>query len=79
MTQQELDELQAEYRGWHLWLTDCGSPMATRKRKLSDDEIRAGLWRTLMGGRHEPPLREQLEEQTTAERTRAEQAQAVCP
>jgi hypothetical protein len=43
------------------------SPMATRNRSLSEGEVRAGLARTLMGGKYDTPLDTQLAEQAAKE------------
>lgn len=67
MTKQELAKLQDAYPDWHLWFTDCGSPMATRLSKVSEEGIRAGLARTLMAGRYDTPLPEQLAQQSERE------------
>lgn len=84
MTDQELAELQDAHPDWHLWFTDCRTPMATRRNTVPDTAVQAGLARTLMGGRYEVPLPEQLAQQVQREQALAAQptmqtASAVSP
>jgi hypothetical protein len=60
-------ELKSDWPAWHIWVTDAGSIMATRRRDLTDEELRAGLAMTLPMGVTGPPLPEQLRRQQTIE------------
>ena len=56
----DTERLAEEFPEWRFWETDGGKLMATRRRSLSDEEVRAGLSRTLPYGHDSTALEEQL-------------------
>ena len=69
-TEQVIAQLTAQYPGWNVWRSNDGDGpgelMATRRRVVTDTEMRAGLARTLPVGYH-GDLRAQLAEQAERE------------
>jgi hypothetical protein len=70
-------ELKNDWPAWHIWVTDAGTIMATRRRDLTDDELRAGLAMTLPLGVTGPPLTEQLLRQQHIEDTLSQKAETT--
>ena len=68
-------ELKSDWPAWHFWVTDAGSIMATRRRDLTDDELKAGLAMTLPMGVAGPPLIDQLLRQQTIEDALSQKAE----
>ena len=71
MSDDESTALAADFPSWHVWQArrGDGTPgdlMATRRRDLSDEEMRRGLARTLPMG-YGTDLRTQLAEQVRLE------------
>lgn len=75
MNDPEVSELKQQYPGWNVWRSRVGKNKpgkvhATRRRDLTDDEMRAGLSPTLPVGytdHHLKTLRDQLAEQSRIE------------
>jgi hypothetical protein len=77
MNDPEVSELKRLYPGWNVWRSWVGEDIpgkvhATRRRDLTDGEMRAGLAVTLPVGytdHHMQTLREQLAEQSRIEKS----------
>lgn len=75
MNDPEVSELKRQYPGWYVWRSRVGEDAwgkihATRRRDLTDDELRAGLAVTLPVGftnHHMQTLRKQLARQSQIE------------
>jgi len=76
MNDPEVSELEQQYPGWNVWRSRVGEDIpgevhCTRRRDLTDDELRAGLAVTLPVGytnhHHMQTLREQLARQSQIE------------
>lgn len=68
MTDQEREQLRAAHPGWTIWRAASGTDMATRRTRLSDQQLHDDrLAVTLMADKYEKPLAEQLEAQRAIE------------